>query len=134
MLRRVPLVSRTPRGFCAVGVEASYELNPLDPSNDFEITDADGGDLLGVGERLADTNPNNPDADDKGLSDGFEVGNGFDQLVANGDDDGLRDGADVAFCTDPLLVDTDGDGLKDGAELQGSAEPPRADSDGDRDQ
>ena len=67
------------------------------------------------------TNPNDPDTDDDGLSDGAEVNTHHtDPLDPDTDGDGLKDGAEVNIHgTDPLNADTDGDGLKDGQEVNG---------------
>ena len=58
--------------------------------------DPDGDGLPTTQEGPIGTNPNDPDTDDDGLSDGAEVN---------------------THHTDPLNPDTDGDGLKDGAEV-----------------
>jgi hypothetical protein len=80
----------------------------------------------GIWDEGEETNPNNPDTDGDGLSDGLEIdmsdGNSTDPLKADTDGDFLIDGledqnkngrVDVNE-TDPNLEDTDGDGVKDG--------------------
>ncbi|MHA1347220.1 MAG: binary toxin-like calcium binding domain-containing protein [Candidatus Heimdallarchaeaceae archaeon] len=104
---------------------------------------------------MYNTDPNNPDTDGDGLSDGQEV-NGIyvpeldvtyytNPANPDTDGDGLFDGIEIAgysvydpenffggeiFTSDPTNPDTDGDGLSDGLEALGSS-PNDADSDGD---
>ena len=49
-----------------------------------------------------DTDPNDPDSDDDGLSDGDEVDLGTDPNNPDTDGDGISDGDEVANGTDPL--------------------------------
>ena len=78
---------------------------------------------------LNTADPNDPDSDDNGLLDGFEIDYGFDPAVdageatADGDADGLDNLAEQAAGTSPLLADTDGDGQNDGAELAAGTNP-----------
>ena len=72
--------------------------------------------------------PLDPDSDDDGMLDGFEVAHGFDPLDPDQDSDdrvdgqddfdsdGLGNAAEAAAGTDPNVADTDGDGLLDGQE------------------
>ncbi|MCB9554221.1 MAG: hypothetical protein H6705_20520 [Myxococcales bacterium] len=93
--------------------------------------DLDGDGVVDPGE----TDPDDPDTDDDGLSDGLEVhaDNPTDPTRADTDGDGLPDGVEDRDHdgrvgdgeTDPNVPDTDGDGLFDGAE--------DADGDGVRD-
>ncbi len=65
-------------------------------------------------EQLAGTNPDAPDTDMDGLTDGIEVHTWkTNPLIADSDGDGLVDGIEVERGTDPLDRDTDGDGLVD---------------------
>lgn len=121
--------------------------------------DLDRDGLDAFEEASAGTDPADPDSDDDGLSDGFEVANGLNPLLAgdegddpdgdgldnlgeqtagtdpndaDSDDDGLNDGDEVARDTDPLRADTDGDGLSDAAEVNTHGTSPLlADSDAD---
>ena len=80
------------------------------------------------------TDPNNPDSDGDGLTDGDEVNlYHTNPLKADSDGDGLKDGDEVKrYKTDPNKADTDGDGLKDGEEvLKYTTDPLKADTDGD---
>jgi hypothetical protein len=87
---------------------------PSDPLND---ADHDG--LCADQEALLGTNPNNPDTDGDGLTDGYEVNTAHtDPLKADTDHDELSDGDEVnVYHTDPLNADTDADGLSDGVEV-----------------
>lgn len=93
-------------------------------------------------ERLIDKNsdlvcdPNNPDTDDDGLSDGREVKVGWvpaypvtdaPTIVSNpfhpdSDDDGLTDLEEYNFSSNPLNADTDGDKAPDYAEVNSAVE------------
>ncbi|MCF6377565.1 Ig-like domain-containing protein [Nocardioides KLBMP 9356] len=83
--------------------------------------DPDGDGLPTGQENTIGTNPNDPDTDDDGLSDGTEVNTTHtDPLNPDTDGDGLTDGAEVnTHGTDPLDPDTDNDGLTDGQEVNG---------------
>ena len=76
----------------ATGVGADGP-DPLDPSDGGADWDGDG--LTTAEEQTHGTNMNNPDSDNDGLPDGWEVANGLDPLNA-GDS----------------AQDSDGDGLK----------------------
>jgi hypothetical protein len=68
--------------------------------------DADGDGLSDSGETLVTgTNPNDPDSDDDGLSDGVEVANNMNPLDADMDKDGALDGDEIARGTNPFLPD-----------------------------
>ena len=83
--------------------------------------DANGNGKVDPGE----TDPNNPDSDGDGLTDGAEVNkHKTNPLEVDTDKDGLPDGLEVgqvldkdpATTTNPTDPDTDGDGVIDGAE------------------
>ena len=76
------------------------------------------------GETWLETNPNNADTDDDGLSDGYGEDVDFDGQIA-GDTNSNRtyDGGEQWTETDPLNRDTDGDGLPDGWEVQNGLDP-----------
>lgn len=78
--------------------------------------DPDGDGLPNWREAELGTDPNNPDTDGDGLSDGDEVRIwGTNPLRRDTDGDGLSDGDEVnIYGTDPLNPDTDGDGIADG--------------------
>lgn len=78
----------------------AHGLNPADPLMPFEDKDRDG--LTNLQEFQAGTDPNNPDTDGDGLSDGDEVNK---------------------YHTNPLLADTDGDLIPDGVEVQTGSNP-----------
>ena len=81
-------------------------------------------------EEFFGTDPLDPDTDDDGVLDGWEVANETDPTNAehsgpqpvgdlDKDDDFLRDGAELlTWGTDPLNPDTDGDGFLDGIEVR----------------
>ncbi len=93
-------------------------VNPLDSDND-DLTDAE--------EAEFGTDPNNPDSDYDGLSDGKELHNlNLNPLMLDTDEDGLPDGAEVnIYRTDPTRPDTDGDGVTDMQEVQQQTDPLR---------
>ncbi len=78
----------------------AHGLNPNDPLVAQEDPDRDG--LTNLQEFQLGTDPNNPDTDGDGLSDGDEVNK---------------------YHTNPLLADTDGDGIPDGVEIQTGTNP-----------
>ncbi len=99
-----------------------------------ETIDSDNDGLTDEMEMELGTDPNNPDTDGDGLTDGEEVNEyGTDPLEADTDGDGLSDGEEVnSYNTDPLNEDTDGDGLTDGEEINEYRTDPNAvDSDND---
>ncbi|RLB20592.1 MAG: hypothetical protein DRG71_09520, partial [Deltaproteobacteria bacterium] len=78
--------------------------------------DSDGDLLSNVDERTAGTDPDDPDSDDDGLLDGFEVKYGFNPFQAgeeteDPDGDLLNNLGEQSAGTDPLKADTDDDGL-----------------------
>ncbi len=95
--------------------------------------DDDGDGLINADEsNIYNTDPNNPDTDGDGLSDGVEVFSNTDALDADTDNDNLTDGEEInTFFTNPLLPDTDCDGLIDGDEVTFSTDPNDADTDDD---
>ncbi len=79
-----------------------------------------------------DTDPNERDTDDDGLSDGEEVLDfETDPNEPDSDDDGLSDGEEVLeFDTDPNDPDTDDGGVPDGEEVLDGRDPLDAADDG----
>ena len=83
------------------------------------------------------SNNTNPDTDQDGLDDDFEINLGTDPTKKDTDGDGLWDGDEVQpeslqldsfdneqnYITNPLSNDTDGDGLNDSSELVGREHP-----------
>jgi|JI10StandDraft_1071094.scaffolds.fasta_scaffold94727_2 MYXO-CTERM domain-containing protein len=140
------------KALCSTCVEpfATIRLAVDDEAGD---TDRDG--LLDTAEDTnqngmldpGETDPNNPDTDADGLSDGIERASGTDPTRADSDGDGLPDGTEDADRdgqrdveeTDPREPDSDGDGIVDGAEDADrdglvdvtETDPRNPDSDGD---
>lgn len=89
----------------------------------------DGGKLwpngkLDLGETWLETDPNNPDSDGDGLSDGYGEdmdGNGL--ITGDVNRDRIYDAGEAWTETNPLAMDTDGDGLLDGWEVQNGLNP-----------
>jgi hypothetical protein len=80
--------------------KVAHGLDPNDPLVAYEDPDHDG--LTNLEEFQYGTDPNNPDTDGDGLSDGDEV---------------------HVYHTNPLLWDTDGDGISDGVEVRTGSNP-----------
>jgi ELWxxDGT repeat protein len=81
-------------------------------------TDSTGRELWAVPVAALD------DGDQDGLADADEVVEGTDPDDPDTDADGLTDGAEVhTHGTDPLDADTDGDGYTDGEETAGGSDP-----------
>lgn len=83
------------------------------------------GDLLTNDQELnAGTDPNNPDTDGDGLTDGEELRtHGTDPNDFDTDDDELTDGEEIEMGTNPTIADTDGDGYADGVEVRAGYDP-----------
>lgn len=110
------------------------------------LVDTDGDAVPDETEGNTGTDPNNPDTDGDGLSDGFEDKD-HDGVVdpAGGSNDGDDEAGDandpyVPAETDPRVADTDGDGIPDGVETGMTSEdqdpgshtdPTNPDTDGD---
>ncbi len=92
--------------------------------------DRDDDGLTNDEEAALGTDPDNPDSDFEGLSDGDEVNtHGTDPLDADSDDDGLDDAVEIGMGTDPNDADSDDDGLSDGDEVAANTDPNDPDSD-----
>jgi hypothetical protein len=79
-------------------------------------------------EQLEVADPLDPDSDDDGLLDGFEVAHGFDPLAAgeqgqDPDADGLTNLQEQGYATNPTLADTDADSWLDGVEVAAGSDP-----------
>ena len=87
--------------------------------------DDDGDRLSNARETELGIEPNNPDTDGDGLTDGDEVlAWGTDPKKRDTDGDTLSDGQEVNDTgTDPLNVDTDGDGINDNLDTAPQQEP-----------
>jgi hypothetical protein len=109
-----------------------------------DALDTDGDWILNSVEALACTDPQNPDSDKDGLSDGAEDVNRNGQqdpgelnaCEEDTDGDGMPDGWEVAYDLDPFHDDTnedpDNDGLANIEEYQIRTNPKNSDTDGDR--
>lgn len=85
----------------------------------FGSQDLDQDGLANLSEIYAyRTDPNNPDTDRDGLTDGDEVELGLDPHKMDTDDDSLSDIMEQELNTNPLVYDTDGDSLSDGLEVR----------------
>ncbi|NDF33061.1 MAG: hypothetical protein EB157_00670, partial [Euryarchaeota archaeon] len=99
----------------SVGVSADGS-DPLDPSDGGADWDGDG--LTNAEETAEGTDPTNPDTDNDGLPDGWEVAYGLNpnsasDANADPDGDGLTNSQEYASGTNPNAADTDGDGQLD---------------------
>ena len=119
------------------GVEwESDGTNPVDnPSDDNVAANDDDGDGLTNGEeQVYGTDKDDPDSDDDGLPDGYEVNVvESNPLLNDTDSDGLEDIVEWNLTnTQPNNPDSDSDGLSDGAENNThNTDPNNWDSDGD---
>ena len=101
--------------FCIVLILASgpsCAWGPNDPSD--ATADPDGDGLGNLDEFLAGTNPMDPDTDNDGAWDGWEVANGFDPTDPrdsrfDSDNDGWSNFREFLEGTDPRDPNTDGD-------------------------
>ena len=135
-LDRVGNVKSIPDGF-ADGVgrfTLKVETLPVPDSDEDGIPDEyETNDGNYHSRTMTGTDPQKPDTDGDGLSDGVEVLTlGTDPNRVDTDGDGLDDGAEVNLHgTNPLLADTDGDLLSDPVEITATKTNPLvADSDG----
>jgi hypothetical protein len=95
----------------------AHGFSITDPSVAGQDPDHDG--LTNLEEFQQGTDPNNPDTDGDGISDGDEVHKYHtDPLNPDTDGDGLSDGEEIRLGTNPLNPDTDGDGIPDGIEVK----------------
>ena len=95
---------------------------------DFFIAFSARADIGGKIIKLS-TDPLNPDSDDDGLSDGYEVSSQINPLAFDSDMDGLYDGDEVySYNSSPTNPDTDNDGMDDGDEVYAGMEPDNAES------
>jgi hypothetical protein len=80
--------------------------------------------LIGPTETWTETDPNNPDSDLDGATDGYGEDKDFSGAI-NGDTNANRiyDSGEAWTETDPLNDDTDGDGLPDGWEINHGLDP-----------
>jgi hypothetical protein len=87
--------------------------------------DTDGDGLPDAREIALGTEPNNPDSDDDGLTDGDEIDfYDTEPLSPDTDGDGLSDAQElVGYGTNPFLADTDGDGAADADEIAAGTDP-----------
>ncbi len=79
---------------------------------------------IDLGETWLETDPNNPDSDGDGLSDGYgedKDGNGL--VTGDTNRNRVYDAGEAWTETNPLSIDTDGDGLLDGWEVQNGLDP-----------
>jgi transglutaminase-like putative cysteine protease len=141
-----PTKADTDEGGALDGIEIIYtvinkptKFNPLNPADDGNLIDTDKDGLTDIFEKSAASKTlwNDPDSDNDGLWDGFNVDLNFDgtidrlgELVGHNnfpptepndkdtDDDSQIDGDEVLiYFTNPLSVDTDHDGLWDGHDI-----------------
>ncbi|UCG23423.1 MAG: protein kinase [Chloroflexota bacterium] len=104
---------------------AVVETTPAATATPPVIVDSDGDRLNDDQELSLGTNPESPDTDGDGLSDGDEaLTRATDPLNKDTDNDILSDGDEVnLYGTSPLMADTDGDGVNDGVEAASQTDP-----------
>src|SRR5215469_2108220 len=95
----------------------AHGFSITDPGVAGQDPDHDG--LTNLEEFQRGTDPNNPDTDGDGISDGDEVHKYHtNPLNPDSDGDGLSDAEEIRLGTNPLNPDTDGDGIPDGIEVK----------------
>lgn len=122
-----------------------YDFSGLEYLPEEWLGDSDEDDLFDIYEKVIDTDPFDPDTDDDGLPDGYEILKlGTDPLEIDTDENGISDG-DEDFDSDhlsnlgeyqngtgPFNPDTDEDGFLDGDEVYTyGTEPLNPDTDND---
>lgn len=90
----------------------------------------------GGGYLIGGCDPKNPDTDGDGLTDGFEVENGYNATFYDSDLDGMSDGWEYNNSLDPLvddhIADPDADELSNLGEFLNGTNPNNPDSDEDK--
>ena len=102
--------------------------DPRDPASPGAGGDIDGDGLTDEDEvNVHGTDMDSPDTDQDGKSDGAEIADGSNPLVAqefDSDGDGLTDREETfTHLTNELQSDTDGDGIGDGQEISLGLDP-----------
>ena len=116
------------------GMADEWELAHFGNLSQGPNDDPDGDGLVNFDEYVRGSDPNDPDTDGDGLSDGAEVHTyGTDPFKADTDNDELNDGAEIARGTNPLDPDSDDDGMTDGWEVNHGLNPLVNDAAGDPD-
>ncbi len=110
-------------------------LHGLDDNDSSDgVTDNDEDGLSNAEEFITNTDPNNSDSDDDGVTDGDEVNTwASDPNVVDSDGDGLSDGQEInEYNTMALSIDSDEDGISDYREvIELESNPLSSDSDND---
>jgi hypothetical protein len=103
-------------------VDGDGELIPTDFNPWAERDWPDG--IIQPTETWTETDPNNPDTDGDGATDGFSEDTNFDGLIeGDANSNRLYDASEAWSETDPLNEDSDGDGLPDGWEIDNGLDP-----------
>ena len=103
-------------------VDGDGELIPTDFNPWAERDWPDG--IMQPTETWTETDPNNPDTDGDGATDGFSEDTNFDGLIeGDANSNRLYDANEAWSETDPLNEDSDGDGLPDGWEIDKGLDP-----------
>ena len=80
--------------------------------------------IIQPSETWLETDPNNPDTDRDGATDGYSEDKNFDGVIeGDTNNNRLYDAGEAWSETDPLNEDSDGDGLPDGWEIDNGLDP-----------
>ncbi|MDN3682051.1 DUF1566 domain-containing protein [Vibrio tapetis subsp. quintayensis] len=109
---------------------SSFCSNPKSVTSDTPNTEGRNW-LNGNDASVNASDPQNPDSDNDGLSDGWEKHYGFNFTLARNENNNQCDLDELDLLANPVLCDADGDGLSNFLEFQIGGNPKSLDTDND---